>query len=256
MFRFVGLCFGMLGRLFRGRRSLLLENLALRQQLALLKRRHPRPSLSLFDKLFWVVARRVWSAWKESLILVTLESVRPLAPDWVSYVLAANFRSPEASGKETDAQGGSGIDLPFGRCHWYRAGLDAPWPRPVDGRCSASSIRYRAGGRIRRSSQKRAALPRGSGRTEPPRKLSSSASARTSTLGGRWAEPCDRHRVGRCGTRTKSDRRARPGRNAHAHIYWEPLSRRVLPKGARRRSAVLRVFVSHAMFLSVCGRSE
>jgi hypothetical protein len=33
MVRFVGLCFGMLVRLFRGRRSLLLENLALRQQL-------------------------------------------------------------------------------------------------------------------------------------------------------------------------------------------------------------------------------
>jgi putative transposase len=75
MFRFVGLCFGMLGRLFRGRRSLLLENLALRQQLVVLKRRHPRPSLGLFDKLFWVVARRVWSAWKHSLILVTPETV-------------------------------------------------------------------------------------------------------------------------------------------------------------------------------------
>ena len=34
MFRFVGLCFEMLVRLFCGRRSLLLENLALRQQLA------------------------------------------------------------------------------------------------------------------------------------------------------------------------------------------------------------------------------
>src|SRR5437762_5317489 len=33
MFRFVGLCFGMLVRFFRERRSLLLENLALRQQL-------------------------------------------------------------------------------------------------------------------------------------------------------------------------------------------------------------------------------
>src|SRR5277367_1659551 len=42
MFRFVGLCFGMLVRFFRGRRSLLLENLALRQQLVALKRRHPR----------------------------------------------------------------------------------------------------------------------------------------------------------------------------------------------------------------------
>ena len=75
MFRFVKLCFGTLVRLFRGRRSLLLENLALRQQLAVLKGRHPRPRLGLFDKLFWVVARRVWSAWKLSLIIVTPETV-------------------------------------------------------------------------------------------------------------------------------------------------------------------------------------
>ena len=75
MFRFVWLLFGMLVRLFRGRQSLLLENLALRQQLVALKRRHPRPSLGLFDKLFWVVARRVWSAWKQSLIIVTPETV-------------------------------------------------------------------------------------------------------------------------------------------------------------------------------------
>src|SRR6202049_3886688 len=75
MFRFVGLCFGMLVRFFRERRSLLLENLALRQQLVALKRRHPRPSLGLFDKLFWVIARRVWSAWKQSLMIVTPETI-------------------------------------------------------------------------------------------------------------------------------------------------------------------------------------
>jgi putative transposase len=75
MFRFIGLCFGMLVRLFRERRSLLLENLALRQQLVALKRRDPRPSLGPFDKLFWVIARRVWSAWKQSLIIVTPETV-------------------------------------------------------------------------------------------------------------------------------------------------------------------------------------
>jgi putative transposase len=55
--------------------SLLLENLALRQQLVTLKRRNPRPSLGLFDKLFWVIARRVWSAWKQSLLNVTPETV-------------------------------------------------------------------------------------------------------------------------------------------------------------------------------------
>jgi len=75
MFRFFWLLFGMLVRVFRGWQSLLLENLALRQQLVALKRRHPRPSLGLFDKLFWVVGRRVWSAWKQSLIIVTPETV-------------------------------------------------------------------------------------------------------------------------------------------------------------------------------------
>jgi hypothetical protein len=75
MFSFVGLCFGMVVHLFRGRRSLLLEILALRQQLVALKRRHPRPSLGLLDKLFWVIARRVCSAWKESLLIVTPETV-------------------------------------------------------------------------------------------------------------------------------------------------------------------------------------
>src|SRR5260370_38278607 len=54
MFRFIGLCLGTLVRLLRARRSLLLENLALRQQLAVRKRRHPRPRLDLLDKLFWV----------------------------------------------------------------------------------------------------------------------------------------------------------------------------------------------------------
>ncbi len=46
MFRFIGLYLGMLIRLFRVRRSLLLENLALRQQLVVLKRRRQRPGLS------------------------------------------------------------------------------------------------------------------------------------------------------------------------------------------------------------------
>jgi putative transposase len=63
MFRFVRLCFGMLVRIFRG------------QQLVILKRRHPRPSLGLLDKLFWVIAQRVWSGWKQALLVVTPETV-------------------------------------------------------------------------------------------------------------------------------------------------------------------------------------
>src|SRR5580693_3519846 len=75
MFRFIGLCLGTLVRLLHARRSLLLENLALRQQLAVLKRRHPRPRLNLLDKLFWVAVRRFWSGWQQSLIAVTPETV-------------------------------------------------------------------------------------------------------------------------------------------------------------------------------------
>jgi hypothetical protein len=55
--------------------SLLLENLALQQQLTALKRKHPKPKFRVLDKLFWVVAIRFWSGWKQSLILVTPETV-------------------------------------------------------------------------------------------------------------------------------------------------------------------------------------
>src|ERR1017187_1748407 len=60
---------------FRSREELLLENLALRQQLLALHAKRPRPRLSSVDKLFWVVLRKVWSGWKRSLILVTPETV-------------------------------------------------------------------------------------------------------------------------------------------------------------------------------------
>jgi len=40
---------------------------------------------------------------------------RPLAPDWFSNLLAADLQSPEADRKKTDTEGGSGIDLSYGR---------------------------------------------------------------------------------------------------------------------------------------------
>jgi hypothetical protein len=52
-----------------------LENLALRQQLAVLKRRHPRPRLDWFKKLFWVMAHPFWSTGKEAWIVVMPETV-------------------------------------------------------------------------------------------------------------------------------------------------------------------------------------
>ena len=66
---------GAILRLLRTRRRLLLENLALRQQLAVLKRKHARPRLAALDKLFWVLVRRFWSEWKQALIIVGPETV-------------------------------------------------------------------------------------------------------------------------------------------------------------------------------------
>ena len=115
MFRFIGLCFGTLVRLLRARRGLLLENLALRQQLAVLKRRHSRPRLDLLDKLFWVAIRRFWSAWQQSLIAVTPENRSALAQGRISFVLEADLQGQKARRATTHIEGSSGIDLPGGR---------------------------------------------------------------------------------------------------------------------------------------------
>ena len=60
---------------FRSRRDLLLENLALRQQLGVFERKHPKPRFRPSDRLFWVLLRRMWSGWKRALILVQPETV-------------------------------------------------------------------------------------------------------------------------------------------------------------------------------------
>jgi hypothetical protein len=44
----------------KSRRDLALENLALRQQLAVLSRERPRPRLTAGARLFWVWLSRVW----------------------------------------------------------------------------------------------------------------------------------------------------------------------------------------------------
>jgi hypothetical protein len=60
---------------FRGRRALVLENLALRQQLAIYKRVHKGLRLRSADWAFWVWLSRLWDGWKTTLILVKPEAV-------------------------------------------------------------------------------------------------------------------------------------------------------------------------------------
>jgi putative transposase len=59
----------------RSRTSLGLEIPMLRQQLSVLKRTNPRPRMSVWDQVFWVFLRRVWSRWAEVLVVVKPETV-------------------------------------------------------------------------------------------------------------------------------------------------------------------------------------
>ena len=61
--------------LFVPRHKLALETAALRQQLAVLKRKQPRPKLHGLDRLFWIALRQLWSGWAEALIIVKPETV-------------------------------------------------------------------------------------------------------------------------------------------------------------------------------------
>ena len=55
---------GWLRSAFCTREDLILENLALRQQLLALHAQRPRRRLVTSQKLFWVVLRRLWARWK------------------------------------------------------------------------------------------------------------------------------------------------------------------------------------------------
>jgi transposase InsO family protein len=60
---------------FLSRAALHTEILALRQQVAVLKRRRPRPSLRMADRVFWVILSRLWLSWREALVIVKPETV-------------------------------------------------------------------------------------------------------------------------------------------------------------------------------------
>jgi hypothetical protein len=57
------------------RASLHLENLALRQQVAILKRERRWPRLQTLDRRFWVILSRLWPRWREALVIARPETV-------------------------------------------------------------------------------------------------------------------------------------------------------------------------------------
>jgi putative transposase len=58
-----------------GHRQLALENIALRQQLAVYKRTSTRPKLRWTDRVFWVALSKLWTGWRRALVLVAPDTV-------------------------------------------------------------------------------------------------------------------------------------------------------------------------------------
>ncbi len=120
MLHAIGIFLASFVRLFRSRRSPWLENLALGQQLAVLKRKHPRPRLTVFDKPSLVIARMYWPQWKQALIVISSENVvrsrrAGFRLDW-TWLLA----SSDVCRQEKRQQGTARHHIPNGcrESHW------------------------------------------------------------------------------------------------------------------------------------------
>ncbi len=59
----------------RDRTELAAENLALRQQLAILERTTKRPRLRKRDRIFWALLSRIWTGWRSALLIVQPDTV-------------------------------------------------------------------------------------------------------------------------------------------------------------------------------------
>jgi hypothetical protein len=67
----------------RGHRELVLENLALRQQLTALKRTTQRSHLQTRDRLFWIALAGIWRNWRTALVLVQPNTVVRWHREWL-----------------------------------------------------------------------------------------------------------------------------------------------------------------------------
>ena len=67
---FVSVIVFFLRAVFRGRAAIAAENLALRQQLAVLQVSMKRPRLRKRDRVFWVWLSRLWAEWRSYLMIV------------------------------------------------------------------------------------------------------------------------------------------------------------------------------------------
>jgi putative transposase len=69
--------------MLRGHRELVLENLALRQQLVAMQRSPKRVPLHTLDRLFWIALMQSWRNWRTALVVVQPNTVVRWHRDWL-----------------------------------------------------------------------------------------------------------------------------------------------------------------------------
>jgi hypothetical protein len=72
-----------LGLLCSGHRAVALEDVALRQQLRVLRRNIGRPHLRTGDRLFWVLLAKAWQDWRTALIVVRPDTLVRWRRQWL-----------------------------------------------------------------------------------------------------------------------------------------------------------------------------
>ena len=75
MHKIINMLISVFREIVLGRAALHTEILALRQQVAVLKRKRPRPSLRKADRVFWVILSYLWPGWRHALVIVRPETV-------------------------------------------------------------------------------------------------------------------------------------------------------------------------------------
>src|SRR5262245_39803181 len=92
-----------IGLICSGHRAVALENLALRQQLAALKRTTKRPRLRARDRLFWILFANAWRDWRQSLVFVQPDTVLRWHREWLRRRWATRSRQSRPGRPATDA---------------------------------------------------------------------------------------------------------------------------------------------------------
>lgn len=91
--------------ILKSRARLVDENLCLRQQLVVLKRRQIRPQLRDADRRFWVLACQWFSGWRRSLIVVKPDTaVRWHRKGWKAYWRWRSRRHVETGRRKIDPE--------------------------------------------------------------------------------------------------------------------------------------------------------